>query len=282
MTQKNDTYTRELHPLCTLFPRMDGEAFATLVADIRANGLRESITLHDGMILDGGNRYRACVEAGVEPRFAEFRGDSVLTFVLSANLHRRHMTPGQQAAIVARAQDWANANTHGGSRKTGQGATLHLDSVTSRAEASGASIRTQKMADAVARKAPELAASVARGETTLPKAMKIIDKASEKPPRAQTKKCAKETDAPTVESLTAENAALRDELHECQDVARALAIELEAFQSVSAGEAEAAKALAQVKGQLAVVESQRDDYMMTCTQLKRQIKVLQRKLKEVA
>lgn len=160
----------ELHPLCTLFPRMDGEAFATLVADIRANGLREPITLHDGLILDGGNRYRACLKAGVEPKFRKFGGENVVTFVLSANLHRRHMTPGQQAAIVASAQDWAKANTHGGDRKSAQSATLHFDSVESRAQTSGASVRTQKMADKVARKAPDLAAKVARGEISLPKA----------------------------------------------------------------------------------------------------------------
>ena len=28
----------ELHPLCTLFPRLDEAAFASLVADIRVNG----------------------------------------------------------------------------------------------------------------------------------------------------------------------------------------------------------------------------------------------------
>ena len=51
--------THELHPLCTLFPRMGGAEFDALCADIKANGLREAITLHNGMILDGGNRYRA-------------------------------------------------------------------------------------------------------------------------------------------------------------------------------------------------------------------------------
>jgi len=43
----------ELHPLCTLFPRMAGDEFAALCDDIKANGQREPIILHDGMILDG-------------------------------------------------------------------------------------------------------------------------------------------------------------------------------------------------------------------------------------
>ena len=62
----------QLHPLCTLFPRLAGTDFAALVSDIQANGLRDPITLHDGMILDGGNRIRACHEAGVEPHFRQF------------------------------------------------------------------------------------------------------------------------------------------------------------------------------------------------------------------
>ena len=133
----------ELHPLCTLFPRVDGAEFDALVADVKANGLRQPIVLHDGMILDGGNRYRACVEAGVKPSFVKFDGDNLVSFVLSANLHRRHLSTGQQAAIVASAQDWAKAQTHGGYRKADQGATLHLETAKSRASESGANLRTQ-------------------------------------------------------------------------------------------------------------------------------------------
>lgn len=47
------------------------------MADIKTNGLSQPITLHNGFILDGGNRYRACMEAGIEPRFVEFEGASV-------------------------------------------------------------------------------------------------------------------------------------------------------------------------------------------------------------
>ena len=58
-----------LHPLSTLFPRLVGAEFDSLVADIKANGLREPIVLHGGMILDGRNRAAACVAAGVEPQY---------------------------------------------------------------------------------------------------------------------------------------------------------------------------------------------------------------------
>lgn len=164
----------ELHPLCTLFPRLSGAEFDVLREDIKVNGLRSPIVLHQGMILDGGNRYRACIEAGIEPVFSVFEGGNLVSFVLSANLHRRHMTTGQQAAIVASAQDWAQAQAHGGNRRADQVATLPLETIKSRAAESGASERTQRMADKVARADPELAKRVAHGEMSLPKAVQQI------------------------------------------------------------------------------------------------------------
>jgi len=59
---------------------------------------------------------------------------------------------------VASVQDWGNAQARGGDRRSeNQSATLHLDSVAKRAAQSGASERTQKMADKVAKASPELA-----------------------------------------------------------------------------------------------------------------------------
>lgn len=158
-----------LHPLCTLFPRITGAEFDALVADIKANGLREPIIIHDGMILDGGNRYRACIEAGVEPAVMKFGGGNLVTYVLSANLHRRHLSPGQQAAIVASAQDWGRAQGDG---KPGN--LARLDTRADRAAVSGASDGTQKMADKVAKADPALAQQVGRGEISLPKAVEQI------------------------------------------------------------------------------------------------------------
>jgi hypothetical protein len=160
----------ELHPLCRWFPPLVDAAFDALRDDIKANGLRSPIVVHEGMILDGGNRYRACLDAGIEPRFEDFAGNNIVHFVLSANLHRRHMTPGQQASIVASAQDWAKAQTHGGDRRGDQAATLPLETVQQRAALSGAGERTQRMADQVAKADPELAKQVAHGAVSLPTA----------------------------------------------------------------------------------------------------------------
>lgn len=159
-----------LHHLCTLFPRISGQEFASLVADIKAYGQREPIIMHEGMILDGGNRYRACIEAGVEPQTMRFGGGDIVAYVLSANLHRRHLSSGQNAAIVASCQDWAAAHFHGGDRKSDQAVTLPLDTVAARQAQSGASDKTQRDADRVAKADPDLAKAVCRGETTLSKA----------------------------------------------------------------------------------------------------------------
>lgn len=177
----------DLHPLCTLFPRMGDAEFASLVEDIKTNGLRQPITLHEKMILDGGNRYRACIEAGVEPAFVQFDGGNLVSFVLSANLHRRHMSAGQQAAIVASAQDWANAQTRGGDRRSDaiKVSPDTLKTAEARAAVAGVSIATQKRADKVAKADPKLVQQVAQGRVSLPDAVEAVSgKKKAKPKKA--------------------------------------------------------------------------------------------------
>jgi N6-adenosine-specific RNA methylase IME4 len=81
---------------------MADDEFEALKADIAANGLREPIWLHpDGRILDGRNRYRACCDLGLVPEYKTWDGNgSLAAFVVSLNLHRRHLSSSQRAMIA--------------------------------------------------------------------------------------------------------------------------------------------------------------------------------------
>lgn len=278
----------ELHPLCALFPRMAGAEFEALKADIKANGLRQPIVTHEGMILDGGNRYAACMEVGIKPMMTEYTGTNLVTYVMSANFHRRHLSPGQQAAIVASAQDWATAQVHGGTganqhNKEQRGNVAPLQTVADRAGQSGASIRTQKMADSVAKKSPELAAKVAHGEISLPKAAKQLSQSKAKK--------SKSTPVMTVD------AAVAEKLDEAQEAVSVLSEENDrlsdrlAVEAMDATEEEKtlahetiAELRAKVKtleAELKAVKASRDGYMQENAQLKKQVAMQRKQLDKV-
>jgi hypothetical protein len=101
----------KFHPLADIFPLMEGEEFEALVADIKAHALRTKITLHEGKILDGRNRYRAMLAAGhttpiSSGHFFKYKslvpGDTPLDYVIRANLHRRHLTAEQKREVIAK------------------------------------------------------------------------------------------------------------------------------------------------------------------------------------
>lgn len=164
----------EYHPLANLFPLIEGKDFEEFCAGIRADGiLHDKIVLLDGKILDGRNRYRACQATGVTPHFETFNatihGDP-LTFVVSKNLHRRHLDKSQRAQIAAESETLR----HGGDRKSDQDANLHLDRA-ERAEKFGVSERSIATAAEVRdHGAPELVELVKAGEVAVSAAVEIV------------------------------------------------------------------------------------------------------------
>jgi ParB-like chromosome segregation protein Spo0J len=101
----------KFHPLADIFPPMEGAEFEALVADIKKNGLREDIVIFDGKILDGRNRYRAALAAGLSVAtiindhtrqdYALEQGGEPVAYVISTNIHRRHLTPEDKIKYLA-------------------------------------------------------------------------------------------------------------------------------------------------------------------------------------
>jgi len=102
----------EFHPLANIFPLMKSPELRRLADDIAQNGQQEKVVLCDGMILDGRNRAMAFALLAEEDEDEDglfetidlteyFRHVDPLPYVLSQNLHRRHLTASQRASVAA-------------------------------------------------------------------------------------------------------------------------------------------------------------------------------------
>jgi hypothetical protein len=166
--------TYEAHPLAALFPMMSQQELQEMAANIKANGLIDPIVLYDGKILDGRNRYQACLIAGVEPRLDAYNGAEPIQFVVSKNIHRRHLTPIQLAVL---ANTIANMNRGGDKRsKKYQSAPVPNDKISQKeaAEMTGASDRTMRLIKSIKENDPQLYEMVVAGKISAKKATEII------------------------------------------------------------------------------------------------------------
>jgi hypothetical protein len=127
----------KVHPAAGLFPMMSSAEIATLAEDIKANGMTSPVTTwrdKDGTkwLLDGRNRLDAMATAGYrfklhaqwkpdQPRDPEqfkivppegarpyltrvnhYYHDDPDAYVVSANIHRRHLTGAQKSELIAK------------------------------------------------------------------------------------------------------------------------------------------------------------------------------------
>jgi len=172
--------TYAFHEYADLFPMLDDDALAELTADVRSNGLLEAIVLYEGKILDGRNRYLACREAGVEPRFTQYDGNDALQYVVSKNLHRRHLKSSQRAAIALDVLPMLEAQARkrqvelAGTRpNTGDDLTEKVPEGEAREQAAamlGTNPRYVSDAKKLKDKAPDLLEEVRKGNLTIGKA----------------------------------------------------------------------------------------------------------------
>jgi len=110
----------QIHEAAHLFPERGQEEIEKLTADIKGNGMKLPIALDDhGKVIDGRNRLRACKllnRKTVEALTYSVGGDAIIRFVISQNLHRRHLKESQRADIAAKLA----GGLHGGDRSKAQ------------------------------------------------------------------------------------------------------------------------------------------------------------------
>lgn len=172
------------HPLSAAFPSMPDGELGALAIDIEAHGQREPGVLYEGMVLDGWHRYLACRKVGREFKAVELNGEDPIAFVLSRNLHRRHLTASQRAAAVVAAHNWKplGSNQHGVGEGRNPVPTLTEKQMAEEAEVTTRTIRQAKAAheaglgDAVrdGMLSVKEAAQVATGKTPEEKKPRVI------------------------------------------------------------------------------------------------------------
>lgn len=176
----------EFHPYAAVLPMLGTVELNELAADIQANGLRAPITLLDGKILDGRNRYKACQIVKVEPRFRDFNGEGdPVDFIVSVNIKRRHLNNSQKALVMAKVLDLPRGNPKLKSSKSpanpNSAQNAELKTVAQAAKEIEVSPRTVGQAKQVLREAPEeTIRQVERGEKSVAKAVKEIKATKEK------------------------------------------------------------------------------------------------------
>ena len=162
--------TFDIHPIATIFPAMGDAEFQALKADIEQYGQREPIWLYEGKVIDGRHRLRACEELGLTPRTEVYDGFDATAFVVSLNLHRRHLDESQRQLVAAK----LTTVEHGGDR---QGANVRLEITHAKAaELLNVSERGVDSAKRVIKQgAPELVKAVEAGKVSVSAAATIAE-----------------------------------------------------------------------------------------------------------
>lgn len=245
------------HALSAIFPPMSDDEYDALVDDIAANGQREAITVFEGSVIDGWHRYRACTQLGIGVLSKQFDGDAdPVAFVLSRNLHRRHLSASQRAMAVASCASWM---PEGRPKNPAPGAEFPAGpapkTIADLAHDAGVGQRTMERAARVAKEAtPEVAHAVAQGSLGMKRAADIAglpqdeQAAAISAPAPSAPKAAKRAPAaPADDELQAKVAAQADQIEELARTVRELLDENTAMAAVFDTDEKLAEAMKQNK-----------------------------------
>ena len=203
------------HEYADLFPMMATADIARLAEDIRENGQANPIVTFEGKILDGRNRYQACLLVEVDPVFAEYDGTEPLAFVVSHNLHRRHLNESQRGMVGAKLAQLQHGGNRGNQYTGGKSAIAPLPTQKQAAEMLNIGVDSIKRSKQVLKTGiPELQEMQMSGEVSA-KAASVVAKLPEEEQRkavsggvagvkAAAKKPSSEQNSDSLESASSE------------------------------------------------------------------------------
>jgi len=171
----------EYHEIANIFPMMTDAEFEQLKDDIVLNGQLDPVVLYEGKILDGRNRWKVCTELGLVINYEQYQGDNPLSFVISKNLHRRHLDASQRAMIATDIKPMleVEARKRQGTRTDlpDISAIVHESYGRSDSKAGnlfGVSGRYVASAEKIKREAPEYVEQIKSGDMTIREVERII------------------------------------------------------------------------------------------------------------
>lgn len=266
------------HPLSAAFPAMSTEDFQGLKDSIENIGVQNPITIFEGMVVDGWNRYKAANELGMDCPSKELDAwiDPV-AFVRAQNKDRRHLPLSAWALIEVSLREWKPSHRP----DKGELSSPLLASNQEMADAVGVTKRTIQQAKAVQSNAtPEVIAAVKSGEIGLPKAAAIAKLPKEEQAAAIHKPAPKPAPAVVEPEIEAppeytELDAAHDQISELQAelvVARMGDIPEEEKQQAAGLIAELHAEIKTLNATLAAVTLSRDTLMEERAQMLRQMK----------
>ena len=167
-----DSGTLQRHELSAVFQDMPDDEFLALIESVATKGIIDNvIKIHEGQILDGWHRYRACQELNIlrKLRFQEWdtqKDGDPIDFVSAKNLDRRRHTQSQVAQILLHL---AERYGHGGDRSKSSQETLKtLEEI---AKKGNLSVSTMKRASAVQKLGDEKVKAVMQGKVAATKVL---------------------------------------------------------------------------------------------------------------
>ncbi len=264
----------QAHPYADIFPKLEGDLLRELADDIKERGLREAIWTYQGKILDGRNRYAACMLAGVKADLRAFKGSDTeaLSFVVSANIRRRHLTVEQRAmaaAKVATIRKGAIQQTPKNVALDVWGASTEAASQAQAAEQFGVSRSSvQRARKVVEQGSASLQKAVQDGEVSLARGAAVVAL-----PKADQLKAAQEKPPEDDGSEPDANESERLEAMQAEYLASVERV-MTADDKLSAANAELKRQAAEI----ATLKSSRDHWQNKCAALQQRVNKLQSKL----